>query len=109
MIMYRFVVHGAVDGWSRKIVYLDVVRDNLSATVLKLFKGAVDQYGLPSRVRGDYGTENVLVAEFMVHMRGANRGSYIPGRSVHNTRIERLWREVSLYRSHCKNGQYPPR
>lgn len=44
------------------------------------------------------GVENYDVASFMLNLpqRGPNRGSYITGRSVHNSRIERLWRDVFL-------------
>uniref|UniRef100_A0AAQ4RJX6 Integrase catalytic domain-containing protein n=1 Tax=Gasterosteus aculeatus aculeatus TaxID=481459 RepID=A0AAQ4RJX6_GASAC len=94
LIRWRFVVHGGVDGFSRLVVYLTVAGNNRAHTVLQSFIAAVEQYGLPSRVRSDKGGENADVAEFMIRSRGTDRNSHITGRSVHNQRIERMWRDV---------------
>lgn len=59
-----------------------------------MFLDAIDEYGVPSRVRGDRGGENQDVATLMILMRGFNRASFMWGSSTHNTRIERLWVEV---------------
>ena len=91
------MVHGGIDGHSRLITFLRCSNNNFSETVLSCFLEAIQEYGIPSRVRKDHGGENMQVWEFMEEQRGAGRSSYIAGQSVHNSRIERLWRDV--YRS----------
>ena len=61
---------------------------NLSKTIIELFCNVYI-------VRSDLGLENIEVARLMLQERGINRGSHITGKSVHNQRIERLWRDVN--------------
>lgn len=96
MIRYRFVIHGAIDGFSRLITFLKCSNNNRASTVLTNFMDAIKEYGIPSRVRTDLGGENVRVWEYMELVRGSDRNSYIAGSSVHNCRIERLWRDVYI-------------
>ena len=76
------------------VVYLQCSDNNRASTVYNLFLKGAERYGLPSRVRCDQGGENVLVAQHMIHHRGADRRSKIVGSSVHNQRVERLWRDM---------------
>jgi hypothetical protein len=50
------------------------------------------KYGLPELIRGDAGMENVAIARLMNYIRGERH--FLVGRSVHNQRIERLWKDV---------------
>ena len=43
------------------------------------------------------GGENTLIWKNMIELRGEGRGSYISEFSVHNQRIEYLWRDVWNY------------
>ena len=93
---WRFVIHGGIDGFSRMIVFMECSTNNRASTVCTLFRNAVHTFGLPSRVRSDKCGENADVAWLMLSypLRGPGRGSHIAGWSVHNQRIERLWRDV---------------
>ena len=85
LIRWRIVIHGGIDGYSRLIVFLRAATNNTSSTVLDSFLQGVGYCG-----------ENVKVSEYMLAHpnRGPGRSSCITGRSVHNQRIERLWRDL---------------
>lgn len=63
-----------------KITGLHASANNRANTVLELFISAVNTYGVPSRVRGDRGGENVEVSVWMILRRGPNRASFMWGR-----------------------------
>lgn len=85
LIRWKIVIHGFIDGKSRLVVGIRAHNNNRADTVLKLFLDATFIHGTPSRVRGDHGTENVRVAEWMEENQGSGRGSYIWGRFVHSS------------------------
>ena len=97
------VTHCAIDRYSRLVVYIKCSTNNRASTVLCLFLEAVQQYGTPSRIRVDQGGE---VVQHMLEVRGEERRSVPIGSSVHNQRIERLWRDMhrcvtSIYHRLC--------
>ena len=100
LIRWGFVIHGGIDGFSRMIVFLHCSTNNKADTVSNLFEHALNDFGTPSRIRTDKGGENIRIWERMTELRGENRGSYVAGSSVHNQRIERLWRDVWNYVCH---------
>jgi len=82
LIRWKIVFHGFVDGFSRLVTGIRASNNNRAETVFALFQDLIEVHGLPSRIRGDHGVENGIVARYMEIVRGALRGSYIWGRSV---------------------------
>lgn len=102
LIRWGFVTHGCIDGFTRYIIYCRCTDNNRASTPGDLFKASCNHLrAIPSRVRGDQGRENYDIRDFMLQKRGPNRGSFIAGRSVHNQRIERLWRDLFEKVSSC--------
>lgn len=66
LIRWNFIVAGAVDGFSRLLMYLECVDNNKAYTLLEVFERAVNTYGLPLLVRTDQGLENIRIADFML-------------------------------------------
>ena len=94
LVRWRIVIHGAIDGHSRLVLYLHCADNNRASTVLSCFERAIKDYGIPHRIRTDRGGENVDAARLMLTLRGLETRCVLTGSSVHNQRIERLWRDV---------------
>ncbi|XP_045182634.2 uncharacterized protein LOC123541283 [Mercenaria mercenaria] len=92
LIRWGFVISGAIDGFSRLVTALRCLDNNRSDSLLQVFREATETFGTPRCVRTDQGMENIRIAEFMFENRGAH--GILTGKSTHNQRIERLWRDV---------------
>lgn len=96
---FGFPIHGAIDGFSRRIIWLRVGRTNNDPLVIGgLYLEAVKQLKcVPRILRCDGGTENAILKYFQPYFRldcedrfaGAN--SLIMGKSTSNQRIESWW------------------
>ncbi len=65
LIKWRFVIHEAIDGYTRIPVFFRCSTNNRAHTVYSYFIDAVERYGLPSRTRCDQGSENVDVVQYI--------------------------------------------
>lgn len=82
LVHWKIILHGFIDGYARFVLGIRASNNNRASTVLDLFEDITQEFGYPSRVRGDHGTENLFVAARMEEVRGLDRGSYIWGRLV---------------------------
>ncbi len=96
---YGFPIHGCIDGFSRRILWLEMARTNNDPAVVANFylKTIVEEGGCPTILRTDNGTENVVVAGMQCFFRCDGTDDYAGvrahryGTSPANQRIESWW------------------
>ena len=106
---FGFCIHGAIEGYSRRILWLKVGKTNNNPRVIaSYFLECVKELGgVPLVIRGDQGTENVNVAAVQRFFRCdaqdsfAGQKSFLYGRSVSNQRIEAWWRFLRNSETDC--------
>ena len=97
---YGFPIHGAIDAWSRKIMWLKVCRsNNLPEIPGSFYLDCVARLsGCPEKVRTDNGTENGVIAVMQCLFRDDLK-AHMYGRSTVNQRIEGWWSYLRRNRS----------
>lgn len=96
---YGFCIHGAVDGFSRKIIWLEVSDSNNDPRLIaRYFLDALNEHKkVPRILRSDGGTENCIALLLQQYFRHdatdpfAGARSVVVGKSTSNQRIERWW------------------
>lgn len=96
---FGFCIHGAIDGYSKKIMWLCVSSSNKDPRVVAFYYlKTVEKYNcLPTLIRSDAGTENSIVENLHKALRYGQGDefegdkSFLIGKSVHNQRIESFW------------------
>ena len=89
---FGFCIHGSIDGYSRRAMWLDVGPSNNDYRIIaQYYTECVQQIGGTARViRGDCGTENVHVAALQRFFNNDEQ-SFVYGKSCYNQRIEAFW------------------
>ncbi|XP_028416576.1 uncharacterized protein LOC114540653 [Dendronephthya gigantea] len=115
---YGFPIHGAIDGWSRKILWLKLCRSNNFPEIPASFflECVAEQMGCPEKMRTDNGTENGIIAVMQCLFRDdVNAHSY--GKSTANQRIEGWWSYlrrnrstwwINLFKDLVETGEFSP-
>jgi hypothetical protein len=97
--LYGICISGAIDGFSRYVVWLEANTTNSDPSVIGgYYLNALQRFGgCPSVIHADFGTENVRIRDIQTQLRPAGTSvsggppSYIEGTSTTNQKIESWW------------------
>ena len=100
---FGFSVHGCIDGYSRRLIWLEVSSTNKKPEVIaKFYMDAVKQVGgVPSRIRADDGSEMSTIEPIQIALRLAHddefsgEASFLIGTSPANQKIECYWSQLT--------------
>ena len=95
---YGFPIHGCIDGWSRKMIWLHVARSNNPLVPGMFYIESVQEYGCPVKLRNDCGTDNGVMAALHCEFRSTPDAHFF-GTSPANQRIESWWSQLRKSRS----------
>ena len=86
-------IHGCIDGYRRRILWLQVSRSNKDPAIVgKYFLGCVDQLnGAPRANRADGRVENTIIAGIQRYFHNFENSSFLFGKSTSTQRIEAWW------------------
>ena len=95
---YGICISGAIDGYSRHMLWLKAFSTNNDPAVIAGYYLDVieEKSGCPARIRTDLGTENTRIRDMQMALRYNHaddfaQRSFIAGSSTHNQRIEAWW------------------
>lgn len=122
---YGFPIHAAIDGYSRKILWLNITHSNNDPNIVaSYFINCIEELRvLPTVVRADRGSENIVIGGIQAFLREnhddnlSGERSFRYGSSVTNQRIESWWSYfrkhrsdwwINLFKDFCDEGIYEP-
>uniref|UniRef100_A0ABD2WMH5 Integrase core domain-containing protein n=1 Tax=Trichogramma kaykai TaxID=54128 RepID=A0ABD2WMH5_9HYME len=99
---FGFAISGCVDGYSRKVMWLEVATTNNKPEVIANYflKSILAHNRVPCVVRSDKGTENSIIELIQMALRfhdtdnRAGYNSFLKGKSTANERIEKYWKQL---------------
>lgn len=113
---FGIAIHGAIDGYSRKLLWLEACYSNNDPRIVAGYyiNFLKRMRRVPRRVRGDAGTENVVVRDIQIALRYEHTdnmaafNSFLTGTSPSNQRIEQFWSTLrtgfsAFWRNHFRD------